>query len=123
MNSPLTKIEFFLQTSRESYKKRRQSETFTSKKMYKTFQDRNIFLKRACKYSQNIYSESPRWNHTQRLNFQKNLMNRNHCGAEVADCIPSLPKFGGKLEHFYNDTFKFSVCLPTKTGSSNWLRG
>ena len=104
-------------------KKMRLSKNLTSQKIYKTFHDRNIFLKRACKYSQSIYVESPSWNHTQRLNFQKKLMDRNHCMTEVEDCIPSLPKFGGIMEHFYNDTFKFSVCLPTKTGSSNWLRG
>ena len=37
-------------------------------------------------------------------------------------CIPALPNRGSKLGHFYNDTFKFSVCLPTKTGSTNWLK-
>ena len=95
-----------------------------STKMYKTFQDRNLFLKRACKYSKSIYSQSPSWNHTQRVEFQKKLLDKNSCMVEEEECIPSLPKLGGnKLEHFYNDTFKFSVCLPTKTGSSNWLRG
>ena len=37
-------------------------------------------------------------------------------------CIPALPNRGSKLGHFYNDTKKFSVCLPTKTGSTNWLK-
>lgn len=98
-------------------------EKIKNTKMYKTFNDRNHFLKRSCKFSKSIYSESPQWTHAQRLQFQHQLIDPNHCMTEESECIPALPKLGGKLEHFYNDTFKFSVCLPTKTGSSNWLRG
>ena len=101
------------------------SEQLKNTKMYKIFTERREFLKKSCQYAQSIHLESPQWTHTQRLNFQHQLLDPTHCMAEEPACIPALPKTGGKLEHFYNDlpVFKFAVCLPTKTGSTNWLRG
>ena len=37
-------------------------------------------------------------------------------------CVPVLPKEGSSENHFYDDKHKFHVCLPTKTGSTNWLK-
>ena len=36
--------------------------------------------------------------------------------------MPDLPVHGQGLTHFYDDVEKFSVCLPTKTGSTSWMK-
>jgi len=59
--------------------------------------------------------------HSERHQLQKNIASMEP-PTQVTSCIPALPNKGAKLEHFYNDTYKFSVCLPTKTGSTNWLK-
>ena len=33
-----------------------------------------------------------------------------------------LAREGFPENHFYDDKHKYHVCLPTKTGSTNWLR-
>ena len=59
--------------------------------------------------------------HQERLQLQQDIAAMRQPN-DITDCIPALPNKGAKLEHFYNDTYKFSVCLPTKTGSTNWLK-
>ena len=46
-------------------------------------------------------------------------------GLSIPDeraCIPQLKRVGNTESHFYSDKHKFHVCLPTKTGSTNWLK-
>ena len=38
------------------------------------------------------------------------------------ECIPDISREGSPENHFYDDKHKFHVCLPTKTGSTNWLK-
>jgi len=33
-----------------------------------------------------------------------------------------MAREGSPENHFYDDKHKFHVCLPTKTGSTNWLK-
>lgn len=80
-------------------------EQLKNTKMYKIFTERREFIKKTCQYAKSIHSESPQWTHAQRLNFQHQLLDPRHCMAEESACIPALPKEGGTLEHFYNDTF------------------
>ena len=56
---------------------------------------------------------------------RKALQNRIQDGAEVPDekeCLPAMSREGSPENHFYDDKHKFHVCLPTKTGSTNWLK-
>ena len=63
-------------------------------------------------------------NHEQRIAFQEAIINLDKpLDVESKYCVPRLADKTQKQEHFYNDTFKFSVCLPTKTGCTNWQRG
>ena len=63
-------------------------------------------------------------NHEQRVAFQEAILNLDKpVDVESKYCVPRLADKTQKQEHFYNDTFKFSVCLPTKTGCTNWQRG
>ena len=63
-------------------------------------------------------------NHGQRVALQQAISNTERkLDVESKYCIPRLADKTQKQEHFYNDTFKFAVCLPTKTGCTNWQRG
>ena len=56
----------------------------------------------------------------------KSLFSVNHIqGKNLQDekeCIPVAAREGSPENHFYDDKSKFHVCLPTKTGSTNWLK-
>lgn len=93
-------------------------------KKTQTFDDlqkRKQFLNNACLYASRVYEKSKTLNHEGRIKLQKEIQELHESKGEKP-CIPALPNRGSKLGHFYNDTFKFSVCLPTKTGSTNWLK-
>ena len=63
-------------------------------------------------------------NHGQRVALQQAISNTERkLDVESKYCVPRLADKTQKQEHFYNDTFKFAVCLPTKTGCTNWQRG
>lgn len=36
--------------------------------------------------------------------------------------MPDLPLNGHPNAHYYDDVEKFAVCLPTKTGSTSWMK-
>ena len=38
------------------------------------------------------------------------------------ECIHTLPLNGPPESHFYDDKSKFNICVPTKTGSTSWLK-
>ena len=38
------------------------------------------------------------------------------------DCVPRLPLNGARNSHYYDDSEKFAICLPTKTGSTSWMK-
>ena len=42
--------------------------------------------------------------------------------SSATNCIPDLPVIANANAHYYDDVEKFAVCLPTKTGSTNWLK-
>ena len=46
-------------------------------------------------------------------------------GKSIPDaepCTPVISREGSPDNHFFDDKSKFHVCLPTKTGSTNWLK-
>lgn len=42
-------------------------------------------------------------------------------GSQCAPIFNPIGHEADKVRHFINDTIKVHMCLPTKTGSSNWL--
>ena len=42
--------------------------------------------------------------------------------SSATNCIPDLPVIANANAHYYDDVENFAVCLPTKTGSTNWLK-
>lgn len=38
------------------------------------------------------------------------------------NCVPDLPENSPAYAHYYDDTEKFNICLPTKTGSTSWTK-
>jgi len=90
--------------------------------IFETFQQRKRVLDRACTISRQILN-SREWSHQERSKLQKTVMAVEETLPTSKLCVPRLADKTQKQEHFYNDTFKFSVCLPTKTGCTNWQRG
>ena len=80
-------------------------------------------LNRACSVAGKVLG-AKKMNHGQRVALQQAISNTDRkLDVEAKYCVPRLADKTQKQEHFYNDTFKFSVCLPTKTGCTNWQRG
>jgi len=55
------------------------------------------------------------------VNLQKQVIGKGKKDEKA--CTPILPIKLAKNEQFYNDEYKFSMCLPPKTGCTNWQRG
>ena len=68
--------------------------------------------------SYNILKEAPTLSHQERLALQSELI--NHSAKSSGECNPQFPF--KSIAHYYDDDKKFAVCLPTKTGSRNWLK-
>ena len=78
---------------------------------------------RACSVARKVLG-AKKMNHGQRVALQQAISKTDRkLDVESKYCVPRLADKTQKQEHFYNDTFKFSVCLPTKTGCTNWQRG
>lgn len=90
--------------------------------VFETFQRRKQVLDRACSVSRKVLS-SRDWTHEDRLQLQTTVLKVDEKLPSAKLCVPRLADKTQKQEHFYNDTFKFSICLPTKTGCTNWQRG
>ena len=91
--------------------------------IFETFQQRKQVLDRACSIARRIHVDSRAYTFQERKKLQSNV---NAIDSELQEsnaCVPRLADKTQKQEHFFNDTFKFSVCLPTKTGCTNWQRG
>lgn len=91
-------------------------------KIFENFQKRKRILDRSCTVARRILN-SREQTHSERLNFQKQILDFDVQLPDETLCVPRLADKSQKQEHFFNDTFKFSVCLPTKTGCTNWQRG
>ena len=90
---------------------------------FERFQKRKKILDRACSVAREVLG-AKEISHDQRVALQHVISNTEEkLTVESKYCIPRLADKLQKQEHFYNDTFKFAVCLPTKTGCTNWQRG
>jgi len=99
------------------------SDELKNTETFDRFQKRKLILDRACSVSRKVLS-SKNMNHEQRVTLQHAINNVDQkLDVESRYCVPRLADKTQKQEHFFNDTFKFSVCLPTKTGCTNWQRG
>lgn len=90
--------------------------------IFETFQKRKMILDRACSISRTVINSKEK-DHKERYETQKTILDVSKKLPDSALCVPRLADKTQKQEHFYNDTFKFAVCLPTKTGCTNWQRG
>lgn len=87
---------------------------------FKRFQERKRILERSCTMArQLIFSKKLSFKNL--VNLQKQVIGKGKKDEKA--CTPILPIKLAKNEQFYNDEYKFSMCLPPKTGCTNWQRG
>lgn len=87
---------------------------------FKRFQERKLVLENACSMARRlIFTKNSTFDELKKLQ-QATLTGQMN---DDKSCTPVLPIKSAKNENFYSDKFKYSMCLPPKTGCTNWQRG
>lgn len=86
---------------------------------FATFQKRSKFLNNACRSIRSIFDTKQSFKAKKHLH---ELIKNGQNADDEKKCLPVLAREGSPENHFYTDKEKIHVCLPTKTGSTNWLK-
>ena len=87
----------------------------------KRFSDRRQLVVFACQHARKIFVDSLEYSHEARVELQRSISAYSpHLLPD--DCIPDLPLHGAGQAHYYDDNEKFAICLPSKTGSTSWMK-
>lgn len=87
--------------------------------LFDVFQQRKKYHAFACQHARLIFDRKTSFEDKLELH---NAISKGTSLPDEKECIPDISREGSPENHFYDDKHKFHVCLPTKTGSTNWLK-
>ena len=87
--------------------------------LFALFQQRKEYHAFACDHARHIFDRKTSFKEKVALH---KAISAGTCIPDETQCIPHITREGSPQNHFYDDKHKVHVCLPTKTGSTNWLK-